>query len=142
MKSVEQTVKAAKDKIDELGNALNVDSVKSDIKDKTISRDKMEASLNAVDNEISSLHKLSSLTAEFELNKSALKAKEAELDNLKQKHGDKIKELLNIQELQHVKVKSSLERVHQQLVCDLLSLLRYMQEHTFILRAKAYINYI
>lgn len=116
MKSLEQKLETAKQRIEELGNALNVDSVKTDIEDKIKFRDKIEANLNAIDNEISSLHKLSSLTAEFELKKPALQAKEEELENLKRKHGDSIKELLNIQELEQIKLKDTLERVYQKLV--------------------------
>lgn len=97
---------------------MNVDSVKADIGDKIKSRDKIEANLSAIDDEISSLHKLSSLTAEFELKKSALQTKENELENLKKKHGDSIKILLNIQELEQTKLKDTLERIHQRLVCD------------------------
>lgn len=97
---------------------MNIDSVKAEIGDKIKSRDKIEASLSAIDDEISSLHKLSSLTAEFELKKSALQAKEDELENLKKKHGDSIKVLLNIQELEQIKLKDTLERVHQKLVGD------------------------
>lgn len=97
---------------------MNVDSVKTDIGNKIKSRDKIEASLSAIDDEISSLHKLSSLTAEFELKKSALQAKENELENLKKKHGDSIKILLNIQELEQTKLKDTLERVYQKLVHD------------------------
>lgn len=108
----------AKQRIDELSNALNVDSVKADIGNKVKSRDKIEASLSAIDDEISALHKLSSLTAEFELQKSALQAKGDELEKLKKKHGDSIKILLNIQELEQTKLKSNLERVHQKLVGD------------------------
>lgn len=79
----------------------------------------METSLSAIDDEISSLHKLTSLTTEFNLKKSTLQAKEEELENLKKKHGDNIKALLNIQELQQMKLKNTLERVHQQLVYNL-----------------------
>lgn len=118
MKSIEQKLQTAKQRINELSNALNVDSVKTEIGDKIKSRDKIEASLSAIDDEISSLHKLSSLTAEFELKKSALQAKEDELENLKKKHGDSIKVLLNIQELEQTKLKDTLERVHQKLVRD------------------------
>lgn len=97
---------------------MDVDSVKNEIGNKVKSRDKIEASLSAIDDEISSLHKLSSLTAEFELKKSALQAKEDELENLKKKHGDSIKTLLNIQELKQTKLKDTLEHVHQKLVRD------------------------
>lgn len=69
-----------------------------------------------IDDEISSLHKLSSLTTEFDLKRSALQAKEEELENLKRKHGNSIKTLLNIQDLQQMKLKTTLDRVHQQLV--------------------------
>lgn len=118
MKAIEQKLQTAKQRIDELSNAMNVDSVKADIGDKIKSRDKIEANLSAIDDEISSLHKLSSLTAEFELKKSALQAKENELENLKKKHEDSIKILLNIQELEQTKLKDTLERIHQRLVRD------------------------
>lgn len=118
MKSLEQKLQAGKQRIEELGKMLDVDAVKADIEKNIKSRDKIETNLNAIDEEISSLHKLSSLTAELELNKSALQAKEEELENLKRKHGDNIKVLLNIQELQQTKLKNNLERVRQQLVHD------------------------
>lgn len=92
-----------------------MDSVKADIESNIKSRDKIEANLTAIDDEISSLHKLSSLTAEFELKKSTLQTKEEELQNLKEKHGKDIKTLLNIPELQ-CKLTNSLKRVHQDLV--------------------------
>jgi exonuclease VII large subunit len=119
--SIEQKLQTAKQNIEELNNSLDVDSVKNNIENKVKSRDKMEASLSAIDDEISSLHKLSSLTAEFELKKSTLQAKKEELENLKKKHGDKIKELLDTQELQEIKLKSALERIQQRLVCDTFS---------------------
>lgn len=118
LKSIEQKLQMAKQRIDELSNALNVDAVKADIGNKVKSRDNIEASLNAIDDEISALHKLSSLTAEFELQKSALQAKGDELETLKKKHGDSIKIVLNIQELEQTKLKNNLERVHQKLVSD------------------------
>ncbi|XP_011865246.1 PREDICTED: DNA repair protein RAD50-like, partial [Vollenhovia emeryi] len=127
LKSIEQKLKTAKQRIDELSNALNVDSMKADIADKIKSRDKIEATLSAIDDEISSLHKLSSLTAEFELKKTALQAKEDELENLKKKHGDNIKTLLNVQELQQTKLKDTLERVHQRLEKETNSLTREIQ---------------
>jgi len=119
--SIEQKLQTAKQNIEELNNSLDVDSIKNDIENKVKSRDKMEASLSAIDDEIFSLHKLSSLTAEFELNKSTLQAKKEELENLKKKHGDKIKVLLDTQELQDIKLKSALERIQQPLVRDLFS---------------------
>lgn len=119
MKTIEQKLQVAKQRVDELSNALDVDSVKADIENKIKSRDKIEISLSTIDDEISSLHKLSSLTAELELKKSALRTKEEELKSLKEKHGDSIKTLLNIQELQETKLKINLDRVYQKLVCDL-----------------------
>ncbi|XP_011173530.2 DNA repair protein RAD50 [Solenopsis invicta] len=127
LKSIEQKLQTAKQRIDELSGALNVDSVKADIAEKIKSRDKIETSLNAIDDEISSLHKLSSLTAEFELKKSALQAKEEELENLKRKHGDSIKVLLNIQELEQIKLKDTLERIHQKLEKETNALTREIQ---------------
>lgn len=134
MESLEKNLIVAKQRIDELSNALDADSVKADIENKIKSRDKIEASLSAIDDEISSLHKLSSLTAEFELNKSALQAKEEELQNLKTKHGDSIKTLLNIQQLPETKLKNTLERVHQQLVCNQL----FFLFNTYYLLIKSY----
>nr|XP_012221947.1 PREDICTED: DNA repair protein RAD50-like [Linepithema humile] len=127
LESIEQKLQAAKQKVDELSNALDVDSVKADVENKIKNRDKIEASLSAIDDEISSLHKLSSLTAEFELKKSALQAKEEELENLKTKHGDSIKTLLNIQKLPETKLKNTLERVHQQLEKETSTLTREIQ---------------
>lgn len=127
LKSLEQKLQTAKQRIDELGNAMDVNSIKADITEKIKSRDKIEASLSAIDDEITSLHKLSSLTAEFELKKSALKAKEEELENLKRKHGDSIKILLNTQELEQTKLKDTLERVHQRLEKETNSLTREIQ---------------
>lgn len=95
-----------------------MDSVKADIESNIKSRDKIEANLTTVDDEISSLHKLSSLTAEFDLKKSTLQSKEKELENLKEKHGEDIKTLLNIRELRHTKLTNSLKHVHQELVCN------------------------
>lgn len=126
LKSIEQKLQAAKHKIDELSNALNVDSVKADIANKIKSRDKIETSLSVIDDEISSLHKLSSFKMEFDLKKSALQAKEEEMENLKKKHGDNIKVLLN-QELQQTKLEKTLERVHQQLEKETSSLTREIQ---------------
>lgn len=116
LKSTEQELQAAKQKLEELGKMLDVNSVKADIEKKIKSRETIETNLNAIDEEIFSLHKLSSITAEFELNKSALQAKEEELENLKRKHGDDIKVLLNVQELQQTKLTNNLNLIHQQLV--------------------------
>lgn len=134
LKSLEQGLQAAKQRVDEISNALDVNSVKTTIESNIKSRDKIETSLSAVDDEISSLHKLSSLTAEFELKKSTLQTKEEEYENLKRKHGEDIKVLLNIQELQDIKLKNSLQRVHQQLVC--ITLIH------FSLIYSTYVNYI
>jgi len=118
LKSIEQERKREKQKIDELVNAVNVDSLETEKANKVKSKHKIEASLSSIDDEIFSLHKLSSLMAELEIRKSALQAKEEELKNLKRKHEDSIKVLLNIQELEQTKLKDTLERVHQKLVRD------------------------
>ncbi|XP_029680101.1 DNA repair protein RAD50 [Formica exsecta] len=127
LKSIEQKLQAAKQKTDELNNALDVDTIKVDIENKVKSRDKIEASLSAIDDEISSLHKLSSLKTEFDLKRSVLQAKEEELENLRRKHEDSIKTLLNIHELQQTKLKTTLEHVHQQLENETSSLTREIQ---------------
>ncbi|XP_020285711.1 DNA repair protein RAD50 [Pseudomyrmex gracilis] len=127
LKSIEQKLQAAKQKVDQLSCALNTNTVKTDIENKINFRDKIEVSLTTIDDEISSLHKLSSLTAELELKKSALRAKEEELENLKKKHGDSIKILLNVQELQQTKLKISLDRVYQKLEQEVNSLTREIQ---------------
>ncbi|KAL0115846.1 hypothetical protein PUN28_011015 [Cardiocondyla obscurior] len=127
LKSIEQKLQTSKQRIDELSNALNAESVKIDIAEKIKSRDRIEASLSAIDDEITSLHKLSSLTAEFELNKSALQDMENEFEKLKEKHGNNIKELLNIRELQQIKLKDTLERLHQKLEKETNSLTREIQ---------------
>ncbi|XP_018394669.1 PREDICTED: DNA repair protein RAD50 [Cyphomyrmex costatus] len=127
LKSIEQERKIEKQKIDELVNAVNVDSLEAEKADKVKSKHKIETSLNAIDDEIFSLHKLSSLMAEFEIRKSALQAKEEELENLKKKHGNNIKVLLNIQELEQKKLKDTLEHVHQKLEKETNSLTREIQ---------------
>ncbi|KAG5322879.1 RAD50 protein, partial [Pseudoatta argentina] len=127
LKSIEQERKTEKQKIDELVNAVNVDSLEVEKANKVKSKHKIEASLSSIDDEIFSLHKLSSLMAELEIRKSALQAKEEELKNLKRKHGDSIKVLLNIQELEQTKLKDTLERVHQKLEKETNSLTREIQ---------------
>ncbi|XP_018314575.1 DNA repair protein RAD50 isoform X2 [Mycetomoellerius zeteki] len=127
LKSIEQERKTEKQKIDELVKAVNVDSLEAEKANKVKSKHKIEASLSSIDDEIFSLHKLSSLMAELEIRKSALKAKEEELKNLKRKHGDSIKVLLNIQELEQTKLKDTLERVHQKLEKETNSLTREIQ---------------
>lgn len=127
LKSIEQKLQVAKQKIDELSNALDVDSVKTDVGNKIKSRDKIETNLSTIDDEISSLHKLSSLKTEFDLKRSTLQTKEEELENLKKKHGNSIKTLLNIQELQQTKLKTTLDRVHQQLEKETSTLTREIQ---------------
>lgn len=118
MKSLEQKLQVARQRIDEISKTLNVDSVKADIEKNIKSRNDIDIRLNALDDEISSLHKLSSLMTELELNNSTLRNKEKDLENLKQMHGDKIKTLMNIQELQDTKLKKTLEHVQQQLVSN------------------------
>ncbi|KYN15217.1 DNA repair protein RAD50 [Trachymyrmex cornetzi] len=127
LKSIEQERKTEKQKIDELVNAVNVDSLEAEKANKVKSKHKIEANLSSIDDEIFSLHKLSSLMAELEIRKSALQTKEEELKNLKRKHGDSIKVLLNIQELEQTKLKDTLERVHQKLEKETNSLTREVQ---------------
>lgn len=103
-----------------------MDFTKADIENKIKQKKKMEADLNAIDNDISALHKLSSLTAEFELNKSVLLAKREELTTLREKHGDNIKALLDIQELPQTKLQNTLERIHQKLVHSNIYLFIYL----------------
>nr|XP_012218827.1 PREDICTED: DNA repair protein RAD50-like [Linepithema humile] len=128
--SIEQKLQAAKQKVEKLGNALDVDSVKAYLENSIKSRDEIEASLSAIDDEISSSHKLSLLTAEFDLRKSALQAKEEELQNLKAKHGDSLKKILGVQEISEVpqdNLTYTLDYIRRQLVDKIIMLTREIQ---------------
>nr|XP_003704846.1 PREDICTED: DNA repair protein RAD50 [Megachile rotundata] len=119
LNSIESKIKETKNKLEQLNEIMDVDTMKKEVLNKTQSRNKLETRLNSVDEEISSLLKQSSLQAELELNKSSLLSKEKEIQKLKEKHEEKITKLLNIPELPLSKLKSDLDTVQKQLMNEM-----------------------
>lgn len=124
LNSIEASMQVIKNKMQQLNEELNVEDAKKEVQDKIKLRDETEAFLSAVDEEISSLLKQSSLQAELKLHKDTLLAKEKEIEGLRNKHESTIKSLFDIKELSQVKLKNNLETTQKELVirnvCSLL----------------------
>lgn len=95
---------------------MNVDAAKDEVTTKTKLRDETEVNLNAVDEEIALLLKESSLQAELELHKCTLQSKEKELQKLKEKHEETIKNILDMKEVTQIKLKNKLDTTQKELV--------------------------
>ncbi|XP_034187721.1 DNA repair protein rad50 [Osmia lignaria lignaria] len=119
LNSIESKLENVKRKIQELNEVMDVDAAKEEVLDKTKLRNEMEIRLNAIDEDIASLLKQSSLQAELELNKSALLSKEKEIEKLKEKHEQKLMKLLNVTKLPESKLKNKLDTVQKQLMDEI-----------------------
>ncbi|XP_076644408.1 DNA repair protein rad50 [Halictus rubicundus] len=127
LNSIESEMKTVQDKIEHLNETMNVDEAKEEVARKIKSRDETEAVLNAVDEEIASLLKQSSLEAELELHNTSLASKEKELQKLKDKHGETIKNLLDMKELTQVKLKNKLDTTQKELISQIESIKQQIQ---------------
>lgn len=119
LSSVETKLEQTNKKIDELSQSLDVNRIKEEINDEASSRDALEVELCAVDEEIEILHKHAALQAEITLHRSAQQTKEKEIKSFKTKYEDKIKKLLEVDELPCNKLKDKLDAVQQKLVDQL-----------------------
>lgn len=105
-----------RNKVQQLSEAVDVETEKKEFQIKIKLRDETEALLNATDEEIASLLKQSSLQAELELHKSNLISKEEEVQKLKNKHEDTIMNLLDIEALPRIRLKNNLDASQKELV--------------------------
>ncbi|XP_076276381.1 DNA repair protein rad50 [Lasioglossum baleicum] len=127
LNSIESKMQTVKNKIEHLNETMNVDEAKEEVARKIISRNEKEAMLNAVDEEIASLLKQSSLQAELELHNNSLVSKEKELQKLKDKHEETIKNLLDMKELIQVKLKNRLDTTQKELASQIESIKQQIQ---------------
>ncbi|XP_076621911.1 DNA repair protein rad50 isoform X1 [Colletes latitarsis] len=125
--SLETKMNVVKRKIEQLSKIMDVDTAKKEVLDKIKTRDETDALLNAVDEEIASLLKQSSLQAELEIHKSTLLSKETELQKLKAKHEETILKLLDIKELTQTKLKNDLNVAQKELINQIESIMREIQ---------------
>lgn len=116
MNFIESKLQKVQIKIQQLNDAIDVDTMKKEIDDKIKIRNEMDTLLNTIDEEITLLLKQSSLQTELELNKSALVIKEKEIEKLKKKHEEKIISLLDIKDLSQIKLKNNFDMVQKELV--------------------------
>ena len=127
LNSIESKLQAVRNKVQELGESMDVENEKKQVQIKIKLRDETEALLNATDEEIALLLKESSLQAELELHKSNLIFKEEEVQKLKDKHGDTIMNLLDIKELPRNRLKNNLDAVQKKLTSQIESITREIQ---------------
>lgn len=113
---IESKLQKVQIRIQQLNDAIDVDTMKKEIDDKIKIRNEMDTLLNTIDEEITLLLKQSSLQTELELNKSALVIKEKEIEKLKKKHEEKIISLLDIKDLSQIKLKNNFDMVQKELV--------------------------
>lgn len=104
-------------KIDDLSESCDVNNVKEQINEETITRDALEVKITSIDAEIEVLHKHAALQAEMALHKTTMQTKEEEVQCFKKEHEDTIKMLLESDTLPHTKLKDKLDPVQQKLVC-------------------------
>lgn len=116
MNFIESKLQKVQIRIQQLNDAIDVDTMKKEIDDKIKIRNEMDTLLNTIDEEITLLLKQSSLQTELELNKSALVIKEKEIEKLKKKHEEKIISLLDIKDLSQIKLKNNFDMVQKELV--------------------------
>lgn len=116
MNFIESKLQKVQIRIQQLNDAIDVDTMKKEIDDKIKIRNEMDTLLNTIDEEITLLLKQSSLQTELELNKSALVIKEKEIEKLKKKHEEKIISLLDIKDLSQIKLKNNFDMIQKELV--------------------------
>ncbi|KZC06068.1 PREDICTED: DNA repair protein RAD50 [Dufourea novaeangliae] len=127
LNSIEAKMDVAKNKIQQLSEVMDVNAARQEVNSKIEARNETEALLKTVDEEITSLLKQSAHQTELELHKSSLLTKETELQKLKDKHEETIKNLLDIKELTQVKLKQKLDRAQKELTNQIESIKREMQ---------------
>ncbi|XP_016919261.1 DNA repair protein RAD50 isoform X1 [Apis cerana] len=119
---IESKLQKVQIRIQQLNDAIDVDTMKKEIDDKIKIRNEMDTLLNTIDEEITLLLKQSSLQTELELNKSALVIKEKEIEKLKKKHEEKIISLLDIKDLSQIKLKNNFDMVQKELINEIESI--------------------
>lgn len=127
LNSIEHKMQTVKTKLEHLNEAMNIDEAKEEVALKIISRDETEAMLNTVDEEIASLLKQSSLQAELELHNNSLVSKERELQKIKDKHEETIKNLLDMKGLAQVKLANKLDTTRKELTSQIESIKQQIQ---------------
>ncbi|KAK2581137.1 hypothetical protein KPH14_007949 [Odynerus spinipes] len=116
LNSVEAKLAETNKKIDALSQSLDIDDIKEQINTESSIKDALEVELSAVDDEIERLHEHAALQTEMTLHKSTQQAKEREVKCFKEKHEDKIKMLLKVNEVPCTKLKDKLDAIQQKLV--------------------------
>ncbi|XP_031845341.1 DNA repair protein rad50 [Nomia melanderi] len=113
---IEAKIETVKTKIQQLNEKMNIDAAREEVTAKTKLRDETEANLNAVDEEIALLLKENSLQAELELHKKTLQSQKKELQTLKEKHEEAIKDIFDMKEVTEIKLKHKLDEIEKELV--------------------------
>lgn len=114
--SVEAKLIDMNKKIDDLSESCDVNNVKEQINEETITRDALEVKITSIDAEIEVLHKHAALQAEMALHKTTMQTKEEEVQCFRKEHEDTIKMLLESDTLPHTKLKDKLDPVQQKLM--------------------------
>nr|XP_033326121.1 DNA repair protein RAD50-like [Megalopta genalis] len=127
LNTIESKMQTVKTKIEHLNETLNVNTAKEEVTGKIKLRDETEAKLNAVDEEITSLLKQSSLQAELELHNNSLVSKEKELQKLKDKYEEIIKNLVDVKELTQIKLKNKVDTTQRELTSQIESINHQIQ---------------
>ncbi|XP_053973732.1 DNA repair protein RAD50 [Hylaeus volcanicus] len=127
LNSMESKMNEVKNRLQQLSETMDVDAARKEVLDKTKLRSETDAMLNAVDEEIASLLKQSSLQAELEIHKSSLLSKEKDLEKLKVKHEETIMKLLNINELTETKLRTYFDAAQKKLTNEIESITREIQ---------------
>lgn len=120
---MEKELSAADDKIKNLSNSCDIKGQEANIEKEQSAIEELEISLAVVDEELSALHRQSSLQAELELIKSYKEAKQLDLNSMKSKHEASIRQLLNSGSMKNVKIKNKLQDAEANLVKPFFRLL-------------------
>lgn len=106
----------ASDSYEKIVNSLDIEDIKSQLNETSKKQKTLEDDINKIDNEISSLHRFSSIQAEMELLQSSLKTKENDIEKIKSKHGKALKKLFQVEEVPMKKLRGDLEEIQRKLV--------------------------
>lgn len=109
LQNAEKQYKTLEQNFDEKGMSENLNS-------QVLKRRELEAKLNEIDREISSLHKQSSQQAELEIHQNGLRDKEKHILALKSKHEKDLELLFDGQAVPEKNLKGELDRIQKSLV--------------------------
>ncbi|KAL7302008.1 hypothetical protein TKK_0005245 [Trichogramma kaykai] len=112
----ESNLQTATQQYENLLKDFNEESLKEELQKYNKQRKEYDSRITLLDQEINSLHKLSSMQAELELHQNQLKDKEVEISALKKKHSNNLMVFFGSETVPEKQFKKHIEKIHSSLL--------------------------